>query len=200
MNVQIVSLFVLLSIPCAPALAQSPTTVPDAQSTYEPRSDPGEGQKFLLQLVGDWKVVKTFYPASGGSVATTGQCRQTMINDGRFLQSDFVFGSGNDDTTGIGIIGFDPQSGRFTSVWADSRSTRMSFRQSIDKFDGKQIILYSRSLNPPASGVSHTSRTVTHLEDNGMTLIHRQYVQMKNGYERLVLQLTMTRQQPSTMP
>src|SRR5262245_2466723 len=57
----------------------------DPQAKFEPRSDPGAGQKFLERFVGDWDVVKTFYPRSGEPVRTKGECRQTMIHDGRFL-------------------------------------------------------------------------------------------------------------------
>ena len=74
-----------------------------------------------------------------------------MIHDGRFLQSDFVFDSPAGTTTGMGLIGFESASGKFTSVWSDSRQTRMSFRQSRDKFNGEEIVLYGSSLDPPAA-------------------------------------------------
>lgn len=63
-----------------------------------------------------------------------------MIHDGRFLQSEFTFGNGESKTTGTGIVGFETQTGLFTSVWTDSRSTRMSLRQSKDKFNGEVLI------------------------------------------------------------
>src|SRR5436190_15396129 len=99
----------------------------DPQSAYEPRSKPGAGQKFLEKFVGDWDVVKTFYPRSGDPIKVTGECRQTMIHEGRFLKSEFVFqGQGGGKTTGTGLIGFETDSGKFTTVWVDSRSTRLS--------------------------------------------------------------------------
>src|SRR4051812_41853876 len=137
----------------------------DPQSAVEPRSGPGAGQKFLEQFVGEWDVVKTFYSRSGTPSRTTGVCRQTMIHDGRFLQSEFTFQQGDTKTTGLGIIGFEPAAGTFTSVWIDSRATRMSLRQSKDWFDGKEIVLFSRSLGDGAE--ARISRTMTRLEDNG---------------------------------
>ena len=102
----------------------------DAQSSFEPRSRPGAGQKYLESFVGAWEVVKVFHPRAGELVRTSGTCRQTMIHDGRFLQSEFVFDQGGRKSTGLGLIGFDTPTGRFTSVWTDSRQTRMSLRQS----------------------------------------------------------------------
>ncbi|HJT77341.1 MAG TPA: DUF1579 family protein [Gemmataceae bacterium] len=173
----------------APAVpAQAPK---DPQAAYEPRSAPGAGQKFLEKFAGDWDVAKTFYPRSGEPVRVKGECRQTMINGGRFLRSEFVFGEGAARTTGLGLIGFEADSGKFTSVWVDSRSTRMSLRQSADKFNGEEIRLVSRSLDE--GGGRRHSRTVTRLEDGGRKIVHRQYAVGADGKERLMMELVLTR-------
>jgi hypothetical protein len=171
--------------------AEPPPGQKDPQSTYEPRSKPGAGQKFLEKFVGDWEVVKTFHPQTGDPVRATGECKQTMINDGRFLRSEFTFRQGDATTTGLGLIGFETDTGLFTSVWTDSRSTRMSLRQSQDKFNGEEIVLYSRSLD--AGKEARRSRTVTRLEDDGRKIVHRQYTAGKDGMERLVMELVLTR-------
>src|SRR5262245_51278922 len=97
----------------------------DPQSTFEPRSAPGAGQKFLEKFAGDGEVVKTFYPRTGDPVRSKGECKQTMIHGGRFLESRFVFQGSSGKTTGTGTIGYETETGKFTSVWVDSRSTRM---------------------------------------------------------------------------
>ncbi len=164
----------------------------DPQNRFEPRSGPGAGQKFLETFAGDWSVTKTFYPRAGGPVRTEGRCHQAMIHEGRFLQSDFVFHQGGKATTGLGIIGFEPESGRFTSFWTDSRQTRMSVRQSRDRFDGKQVVLYSRSLDADGNE-ARRSKTVSRLEDDGRKLVHRQYALGPAGEARLVMELVMTK-------
>ena len=93
--------------------ADPPPQQRDPQAAYEPRSGPGEGQKFLTKLAGEWDVVKTFHPRSGEPSVSKGRCRQKMIHGGRFLQSDFTFEGAAGQTTGMGIIGFD--SGKFAS-------------------------------------------------------------------------------------
>ena len=163
-----------------------------------PRTNPGPGRgpvrSFLEKFAGDWDVAKTFYPRTGEPVRGSGQCRQSMIHGGRFLQSDFVFGEGPTKLTGLGIIGFEPESGTFTSFWTDSRQTKMSVRQSRDKFDGEQIVLFSRALELEADGKeSRRSRTVSRLEEGGRKLVHRQYAIGPGGEERLMMELVMTR-------
>jgi hypothetical protein len=162
------------------------------QERYEPPAGPGVGQAFLETFEGDWSVERNFYPPSGGApTRATGECAQRMVQDGRFLESRFTFHVDGKTTTGTGISGFDPQTGLFTTFWFDSRSTRFSVRQSREPFDGKQIVLYSVSLG--GSGTGRTSRTVTHMENEGNRIVHRQFNSDAGGKERLLMELVMNR-------
>jgi Protein of unknown function (DUF1579) len=190
----LMSALIVLVVPwVAPVdAADAPQPKRDPQSSYEPRSQAGAGQRFLEKFAGEWDVVKTFYPQSGDPARVTGTCHQTMIHDGRFLKSEFEFRDGDKTSTGLGIVGYDPDSGKFTSVWTDSRSTRMSIRQSDEPFDGTQIVLQSRSLSPNSAKIRR-SRTVTRLEEDERRIVHRQYTTGKDGTERLMMELIMTR-------
>jgi Protein of unknown function (DUF1579) len=164
----------------------------DPQEKFEPKSRPGAGQKYLQQFAGTWDVDKTFYPRSGEPVRTRGECRQTMIQGGRFLQSEFTFHAPAGKTTGLGLIGFEPETGKFTSVWIDSRQTRMSLRQSEDKFDGQQIVLFGKSLDGDAKKGGR-SRTVSRVEEGGRRIVHRQYTTGADGRDRVIMELVLTR-------
>jgi hypothetical protein len=85
-------LAVLAALGLLAGAGQSPPQPKDPQSSYEPRSGPGAGQKYLTRFVGEWDVAKAFYPRTGEPARSKGECRQTMINGGRFLQSEFTFG------------------------------------------------------------------------------------------------------------
>jgi hypothetical protein len=188
---------VLLVIPLFACLAASTARPQDKKNdkkdplqSFEPKSKPGAGQKLLEKFVGDWDVVKTFHPRRGEPVRVSGSCQQTMIHGGRFLQSAFTFTSDTGKTTGLGLIGFEPETGRFTSVWTDSRQTRMSLRQSEEKFDGEQIVLFGKELGGKEG---RRSKTITRLEDDGKKLVHRQYAVETGAADRLVMELVMTR-------
>ena len=115
---------------------------------YEPPNAAGAGQKLLAQFAGDWDLVKTFFPANGKPIVTKGTCKQYMIQDGKFLQSDFTFiNADGTKSTGTGISGFDSKTNRFTTVWYDSRQTTMSIRQSDGTFDGRNIVLWDTPLD-----------------------------------------------------
>src|SRR5208282_656632 len=80
-----VALVLLLLMTTAGIPQQADKKQRDPQSTYEPRSAPGVGQKFLEKFVGEWDVGKTFYPVGGKPAQMQGKCRQTMVQEGRFL-------------------------------------------------------------------------------------------------------------------
>jgi hypothetical protein len=181
----------LLIVPAVLLLAagQAPDKK-DPQNTFEPKSKPGAGQKFLEQFVGEFDVAKSFHPKTGEPFRQKGECKQTMIHGGRFLQSEFTFTTADGKSTGTGLIGWEPETSKFTSVWIDSRQTRMSLRQAEDKFDGEQIVLFGKELSGKEG---RRSKTVTRLEDGGKKIVHRQYTVSADGAERLVMELVLTK-------
>ncbi len=162
------------------------------QNQYEPPSLPGAGQKLLAQFAGEWDVVKTFFPRSGKPVVSKGTCRQYMVHDGKFLQSEFTFvNPDGTKTTGTGVSGFDPKTNRFTTVWYDSRQTTMSIRQSDGTFDGKNIVLWSTPLDPDHPGRKSVARA--HLEEGGRVLLYQHLLLEGQGKERMIFEMRMTR-------
>lgn len=159
---------------------------------YEPPNAPGAGQRLLAQFAGNWDVTKTFFPMNGKPIVTKGTCSQLMIEDGKFLESDFIFlNADGTKSTGTGISGFDSRTNRFTTVWYDSRQTTMSIRQSDGTFDGKNIVLWDTPLDSEHSGRKTVARA--HLEDNGQVLVHRHFVIDEKGNERMMIELRLTR-------
>ncbi len=159
---------------------------------YEPANAPGAGQKLLAQFVGDWDVVKTFYPANGKPIVTQGSCKQFMVQDGKFLESDFTFvDADGKKSTGTGISGFDSKANRFTTVWFDSRQTTMSIRQSDGTFDGANIVLWATALDPDRPGRKTVARA--HLEQDGHVLVHSHFLIDEQGNERKMIELRLTR-------
>jgi hypothetical protein len=162
------------------------------QEQYEPPNAPGAGQKLLAQFAGDWDVVRTFVPATGAPIVTKGTCKQVMVHDGKFLQSDFTFiNPDGSKTTGTGISGFDSKTNRFTTVWYDSHQTIMSIRQSDGTFDGQNVVLWATALDPDRPGRKTVARA--HLEAGGRLLLHRHFLIDADGKERLMIELRMTR-------
>ncbi|MBV8895426.1 MAG: DUF1579 family protein [Acidobacteriaceae bacterium] len=164
----------------------------ETHNQYEPPNAAGAGQRLLAKFAGEWDVAKSFFPRSGAPIVTKGTCKQYMIQDGKFLQSDFTFfNSDGTKSTGTGISGFDSKTNRFTTVWYDSRQTTMSIRQSDGTFDGNNIVLWATPLDPDHPG--HKTVARAHLEEDGRVLLHRHFTIDDKGEERMVIELRMTR-------
>ena len=173
-------------------LATSAAVGQQTQNQYEPANAAGAGQKLLARFVGEWDVVKTFFPMNGKPIVSKATCKQYVIQDGKFLQSDFTFlNSDGTKSTGTGISGFDPKTNRFTTVWYDSRQTTMSIRQSDGTFDGKNIVLWTTPLDPERPERKTVARA--HLEEDGRLLLHRHFLIDDKGNERMMIELRMTR-------
>jgi hypothetical protein len=186
------SIFVSATLFIATAFIAAAAVAQQTHNQYEPKSGPGAGQKLLAQFSGDWDVVNTFYPAQGQPRVTKGTCKQFMVKDGKFLESDFTFFNADGSTaSGTGISGFDSQSNRFTTVWYDSRRTVMSIRQSDGTFDGKNIVLWSTALDNDMPGRKTVARA--HLEKDGHVLMYTHYLVGADGKERRMFEMVMTR-------
>jgi hypothetical protein len=173
-------------------LAAGAAAAQQPHNQYEPSNVPGAGQKLLAQFVGDWDVVKTFFPMNGKPNVTKGTCKQYMIQDGKFLQTDFTFfNSDGTKSTGTGISGFDSKTNRFTTVWYDSHQTTMSIRQSDGTFDGQNIVLWTTPLDAEHPGRKTVARA--HLEEDGRLLLHRHFMIDEKGNERMMIEFRMTR-------
>jgi len=176
----------------AALLIATATVAQQTHNQYEPQNAPGAGQRLLAQFVGNWDVVKTFFPVNGKPIVSKGSCKQYMIQAGKFLESDFTFlNTDGAKSTGTGISGFDSKTNRFTTVWFDSRQTTMSIRQSDGTFDGKNIVLWSTALDPDNPGRKTVARA--HLEENGQLLLHRHFLIDEKGQERMIIELRLTR-------
>ncbi len=173
-------------------LAATAAVAQQTHRQYEPPNAPGAGQKLLAQFAGDWDVVNTFFPMRRKPIVTKGTCKQYMVKDGKFLESDFTFVKADGTKwTGTGISGFDPKTNRFTTVWYDSRRTEMSIRQSDGTFDGKTIVLWSTPLDMERPGRKTVARA--HLEENGRLLLYRHFLIDGKGKERMMFEMQMTR-------
>lgn len=186
------ALLVLATVAFSQEPKEKKRGVGDPQNSFEPRSGPGAGQKFLEKFVGDWDVEKRLYLRGGEPVRMKGTCRQDLIHEGRFLRSEFSFERDGRKSTGTGLIGFETAGDKFTSFWTDSRSTRMSVRQSEQPFSGNEIVLFSKSIGEEPNN-ARRSKTITKVEDDGKRIVHRQYVPGQDGKERLMMELVMTR-------
>jgi hypothetical protein len=126
---------------------------------------PGEHHKHLGHLVGAWTYESTHWEAPGKPpTKSMGTADSTWILGGRFVQSIMRGDYGGMPFEGRSLEGFDNQSGRYRSTWADNFGTMtMQFDGECEK-DGKVRTMIS-SFKDPSSGQMVKYRAVTTVID-----------------------------------
>jgi len=175
----------------ASVLAAAVQPPKDPQSSYEPRSTPGLGQKYLQKFVGEWEVQKVFYPATGEPVRAGGEC---PVDDPEWkvLAVGIRLRQGGPEIDGAGNHRVRARVGKIYQFLGRLPSDPHVSASSREPFDGDKIVLYSLSLEP-AGKDSRRSKTISRLEDKGGKLVHRQFALGLGGEERLMMELLMTR-------
>jgi hypothetical protein len=180
------------SLLCVAVIAAGLLAVADAPGQDKKAAEQGgvSAKDFMQKFVGDWDAERIFYGTTPDQPKRAkGTCKQ-FINYNNFLFSEFSFGEGDKKITGQGILGYQEDTGLFISNWLDSRQTKMSVRQSKDKFNGKQIELATIPYKMDKS--ARASRTLTTFEDGGKKIWHRQW-NMVGEKEQLWMELIMVR-------
>ena len=84
---------------------------------------PGEPHKILHQMVGDWETTGTDITNPASPVETKGSAKFESILGGRFVQQKFFGMAHGQKFEGVGMMGYDNQQKKYTSIWIDSMGT-----------------------------------------------------------------------------
>lgn len=152
---------------------------------------PGEMQKQMAKMVGDWKFVNKFWMAPGQEPMTSdGTARYDMLLGGRYLQ---VKASGNMmgmPFEGIGITGFNNVTKTFESSWIDNFGTGVMYMTGT--MDDKGMITLKGSMVDPLTGKVQMERQ-TLRPDGDNKYIMEMYDTKEGQPEMKVMELIYTR-------
>lgn len=113
---------------------------------------PGQEHKILKGLVGNWKVDANFWmEPTGKPEHSTATQKNTLIMDGRFLQTEYHGKTMGKPFRGMGLLGFDRVRNEYQSVWIDTITTGIA--TSAGQYDaGKKLLTESGTSSCPMSG------------------------------------------------
>jgi hypothetical protein len=141
------SLFTLLALIAAGTSTQAGDKKKDAGGP--PKVERGAEHNFLQSLEGTFDAkVKYYTDPSKAPVETTGVMTRKMILGGNFLQETFkgeFFGS---TFNGMGVVGYDANTKKYTNVWFDSMSTSMTQLHGSLDADKKIFTMVGDDIDP----------------------------------------------------
>jgi hypothetical protein len=160
---------------------------------YKKVGTPGEPHKLLAKLEGNWTTrSRGWMEPDKPPVESTGACEQRMILGGRYLRQEYAGDMMGQPFTGINLLGYDNQSGKYQSVWLDTMSTALYFFEGTASADGK-VITQECSYDDPVRGPS-VWRTVTRIKDDN-TIDFEMFLTPKGGKEEKMMEMTIARKE-----
>lgn len=160
---------------------------------YKNVGTPGEPHKLLGKLEGSWTTTSKGWVEPGKPpVISAGTCEQKLILDGHYLQQVYTGDMMGQPFTGINILGYDNQSGKYESVWLDSMSTGIFYFVGPASRDGRTIT-QECSYDDPVKGPS-VWRTVTRIKDDN-TVEFDMFIKPRRGKEEKMMEMTVARKE-----
>jgi hypothetical protein len=171
-------------------------TIMDMQSImeiYKKVGTPGEPHKLLEKLEGSWTTrTRGWMEPDKPPMDSTGTCEQKLILGGHYLQQVYAGDMMGQPFTGINLLGYDNQSGKYESVWLDSMSTGIFYFKGPASADGKTIT-QECSYDDPIKGPS-VWRSVTRIKDDN-TLEYEMFITPKGGKEEKMMEMVAARKE-----
>jgi len=163
----------------------------EVMAAYSKLAIPGAPHKLLADMTGSWSTkTKYWMEPDKPPMESAGTCEQKMLLDGRFLQQEYTGEMMDRSFNGIGITGYDSNTGKYVSTWMDNMSTAILYFEGTAEADSKtitQTALYDDPIKGPM-----VWRSVTKIVDKN-TILFGLYGTGKSGKEDKMMEITYTR-------
>jgi hypothetical protein len=139
----------------------------DAMKAMEKAAAPGEQQKRLARLVGDWTFTNTMWMAPGQPpVESKGTMHGVALMGGRYVEHSWKGDMMGMPFEGRGTDGYDNVGKQYVSSWVDNMGTGIAY--SIGSCDeAGKVCTYTGDMWDPMTGKKTTTKAViTWLDDN----------------------------------
>jgi hypothetical protein len=154
---------------------------------------PGPEHKLLASLAGTYDAkVKAYFDPSKPPDESAGTMERKMIMGGRFLQERYEGKAAGQQFFGMGIMGYDKQKKKYTSVWIDTMTTSMMQSQGTYDPDTKTFTDHSEDIDP-YTGKKMKSRTVFRIVNEKEQLMEMYRQPAEGGTEVKALEIHYTR-------
>jgi hypothetical protein len=185
-----------------PSAGKPAASQPAAKAPAKPEDDPmhqawmksispGSQHKLMAAMAGNWTVASKFYFAPGAPASEgTGTMVQTMVLGDRYLRQEYKGNSPMGPVEGLGMMGYDNNSGKWVGSWADTWGTGLL--NSVGTYDDKSRTWTMAGEMAIPGGLTSKTRHVMTLKDAD-TIVFRMHSAMPGQPEQLAAEITYTR-------
>ena len=162
----------LLALPALPALSQDKPKEAPAMSNADMEAmmkamSPGEHQKKLARMAGDWTFTNRAWMEPGKPpMETTGTMHAELLMGGRYVEHTWKGSFMGMPFEGRGTDAYDNIGKQYVSSWVDNMGTGIMYQTgSCD--DAVKVCTYTGEVWDPMSGKKSTTKSViTWIDDN----------------------------------
>jgi len=148
-------------MPAMPAMSEADQKA--MKEKYAQAGKPGPMHEWMRQCEGTWTTTTREMGMDGKWTESKGECVNTMIHGGRFMEINFKGESHSQPYLGRGVMGYNNVDKRFESVWYDSMSSSIMVLNGEADKDGKVLTLKGK-FTDPADGQIKDFREVMTIE------------------------------------
>lgn len=159
---------IVLALTAGPVLAEhhEEEAAPSEMDAWVALGKPGEHHGHLAMLAGTWKVEGQMWMAPGQDpVPLEGLMKNTMIMDGRYLETRYTSTFMGEPFEGRGIDAYDNGEGMYVATWIDTMSTMIGTYHGTCENDGKVRTMH-HELKHPTGEVSKGKTVTTVIDKN----------------------------------
>ncbi|MEA2603911.1 MAG: hypothetical protein QOF89_4903 [Acidobacteriota bacterium] len=153
---------------------------------------PGEPQKRLSRLAGDWTFTNTMWMAPGQPPTTsTGTMHGVVLMGGRYVEHTWKGNMMGMPFEGRGTDGYDNVAKQYVSSWVDNMGTGI-MHQTGSCDDAGKVCTYTGDVWDPMSGQKSTMKSVITWMDNN-TFKNEMYGPGPDGKEAKMMEIVAKR-------
>jgi hypothetical protein len=189
----------LLALAALPVLAQDKSKEPAApgmsaadMAAMEKAATPGEPQKKLGRLAGDWTFTNRMWMAPGQPpMELTGTMHGELLMGGRYVEHHWKGSFMGQPFEGRGTDGYDNVAQHYVSSWLDNMGTGIT--QTTGTCDAAvKVCTYTGEMWDPATGKKTTTKSViTWIDDNNFK--NEMFGPGPDGKEAKMMEITAKR-------
>lgn len=187
----------LLALPALPAIAQDKPKEAPAMSSAEMEAmvkaiSPGEPQKKLARLAGDWTFTNKAWMAPGQPpMESTGTMHGEILMGGRYVEHTWKGSFMGMPFEGRGTDGYDNVGKQYVSSWVDNMGTGIMYQTGTCD-DAVKVCTYHGDIWDAMSGKKTTMKQViTWMDDNNFK--NEMYAPGPDGKDIKVMEIVATR-------
>lgn len=162
-----------------------------AMKAWKDYSTPGDGQKLIGKLAGDWNAeINEYRDRTKPQVTSTAKVHNEMILDGRYLSTHYTGTMMGMPYDGMGTLAFNTGTSEYCSTWIDNLGTGIVYLKGNRNIEGSELQLKGMGYDPVQNKEVNMRELIHFNTPNDITM---EFLVEVNGVDFQYMDIHLTR-------